>query len=211
MIATFIAMTAATMAAPKATAFYSDPFSADQHQLVLLHGRRTIEEAKTELDKLYPGRVRFVTNGGYFDTKTKVAVDLVVINNELISGYLFIGRPILASGATKDAIFTGEGGIPFRKWESYKEIGGFTIALAGDNGPIEPSRETNRQILIVRNRTYLFIQMAYANKSYCDRVIAQCGLQTGEYMFLDGGSSMNPGATTTTQVGVIALPNPKDG
>jgi hypothetical protein len=199
------------MAAPGAFSANYSSFSAESHQLVLLHGRRTIEQARSELEKLYPGRVAFVTNGGYFDTKTKVAVDLVVINNELISGYLFIGRPILAIGPTKDAIFTGKDDIPYRKWESYKDIGGFANALAGDNGPIEPTRKTNRQIMVVRNGTYLFIRMANANQTHCNRVLADCGLKTGEYMFLDGGSSMDEGATTTTQIGVIENTPPTDG
>ncbi len=210
MLATFT-LIAATYAAPGAFKASYDDFSTTTHRLVLLHGRRTLAGARAELEKLYPGRVAFVTNGGYFDTDTKAAVDLVVINNKPISGYLFIGRPILAIGESKVVIFTGNGEVPYRKWESYKDIGGFTDALAGDNSAIEPGREANRQILVVRNGTFLFIRMKNANQSRCDRVIEECGLKRGQYLFLDGGSSMDDGAVTTTQVGVITLPQPTDG
>lgn len=205
MLATFT-LIAAAHAAPGPFRAEYDSFAAGKHRLVPLHGRRTIRQAQDELEKLFPGQVAFVTNGGYFDTKTKAAVDLVVINNKLISGYLFIGRPILASGERKATIFTGSGEVPYRKWETYKDIGGFTEALAGDNSAIEPERYTNRQIVVVRNGTYLFIRMQNANQSRCDRVIEECGLKLGQFLFLDGGSSMDSDTVTTTQLGVITLP-----
>lgn len=169
---------------------WSFPLSAVQPVVVYRPGGQTVAQVKKQTGG------QFVIPGGYYGLKNgRLAnVDLTIVNGRKIAPYRQdCARPILALAPGRAAIFGSYAGYA-------QHAGKFPFVLAGDYVAREKLRRCWRSVIGVGNDRLHFFKI-FGSHRYCVARLKALGI--GKYLFMDGGTSLSPGAKSPSHIVVF--------
>lgn len=142
-----------------------------------------------------------VIPGGYFGLKhgRLANVDLTIIAGKKLAAYRRdCARPILAFGAGRAAIFGSYASF-------VPHAGKFPYVLAGDSVAREKDRRCWRSIVGLKGQRLHFLRLLGSYKA-CLKRLQQLGI--GKYLFMDGGSSLDPAAKSPSHIVILSKKSP---
>lgn len=169
---------------------WSFSLSAVHPVVVYRPGGQTVAQVKQQTGG------RFVIPGGYYGLKNGqlANVDLTIVKGKKITPYRWdCARPILALAPGRAAIFGSyETFAPHAKK--------FPFVLAGDYVAREKLRRCWRSIIGVGNGRLHFFKI-FGSHRYCVACLKTLGI--GKYIFMDGGTSLAPGAKSPSHIAIL--------
>jgi hypothetical protein len=166
---------------------WSFPLSAVQPVVIYRPGGQTAAQVQRQTGG------RLVIPGGYFGLKNgQVAnVDLTIVNGRKIAPYRRdCARPILALAPGRAAIFGS-----YASFAPHAQK--FPFVLAGDSVGREKTRRCWRSIVGIKKGRLIVLRL-YASHRLCLQRLKALGI--GKYLFMDGGTSLAPGAKSPSHI-----------
>lgn len=169
---------------------WSFSVSAIQPVVIYRPGGQTVAQVKKQTG------AHLVVPGGYYGLKNGqlANVDLTIVNGRKIAPYRRdCARPILALAPGRAAIFGS-----YTSFAPHAQK--FIFALAGDNVGREKTRRCWRSIVGISNGRLHFFKI-FGSHRYCATRLKILGI--GKYLFMDGGTSLAPGAKSPSHIAIF--------